>query len=203
MTSRRGSTVNRRGLEQFSGPRRLFFPAVVALLLTLGCEFRQQSQEGASAAGPSGVDSLAVIEDMLHASADSWNSGDLDGFMDDYWRSERLSFSGGTGVTRGWGEVRRRYLESYWAPGAVRDSLRFEDLEVSPLGAAHALAMGRYVLYRPEDDEEVASSGFFTLILAKMDGEWKIIHDHTSATPSEGGSRDGGVQDPGEGSSGS
>ncbi|NNM03862.1 MAG: DUF4440 domain-containing protein, partial [Gemmatimonadetes bacterium] len=67
---------------------------------------------------------------MLRASAASWNGGDLDGFMDDYWRSDDLTFSGGTGVTRGWESVRTRYLDTYWAPGASRDSLRFEGIEV-------------------------------------------------------------------------
>jgi beta-aspartyl-peptidase (threonine type) len=122
---------------------------------------------------------------MLRASAASWNAGDLDGFLDDYWRSEELTFSGGTGVTRGWDDVRTRYLDSYWAPGASRDSLRFEGIEVIPLGSDHALALGQYVLYRPEEDGAVVSSGYFSLVLWKPNGHWKILHDHTSATPSE------------------
>jgi len=130
---------------------------------------------------------------MLQASAASWNAGDLDGFMDDYWRSEDLTFSGATGVTRGWENVRARYLESYWAPGAVRDSLRFEDLEVFTLGDGHAMALGRYVLFQPEQGRTEASSGFFTLVLERMDGGWKIVHDHTSATPDEDDSGGGGT----------
>jgi ketosteroid isomerase-like protein len=121
------------------------------------------------------------IETMLHASAGAWNEGDLEGFLDDYWRSDDLSFSGATGVTRGWENVRERYLRSYWAPGQRRDSLRFEELEVSPLGEAHALALGRYVLYQPENGGGVTSTGHFTLILRKMEGAWKIVHDHSSS----------------------
>ena len=133
---------------------------------------------------------------MLHASARSWNRGDLEGFMDDYWRSEELSFSGSGGVTRGWEEVRARYQRSYWAPGAVRDSLRFENLEVTPLGEGHALALGRYVLFQPGPPETVSSSGHFSLVLARMPGGWKILHDHTSTAPTdedpEGGEGSGG-----------
>ena len=122
---------------------------------------------------------------MLNASASSWNGGDLDGFLDDYWRSEELTFSGSTGVTRGWEDVRTRYLDSYWAPGTVRDSLRFEGIEVFPLGEEHALALGQYVLFQPDAEGLVASTGFFSLVLQEMEGEWKILHDHTSATPED------------------
>lgn len=129
----------------------------------------------------------AEVTEMLHRSAESWNAGDLEGFLDDYWRSDALTFSGGTGVTRGWEAVRERYLRSYWAPGAARDSLRFEGLEVMPLGEDHALALGRYVLYRLEGGEAETGTGQFSLVLRRVDGLWRIIHDHTSATPSREG----------------
>jgi ketosteroid isomerase-like protein len=128
---------------------------------------------------------------MLRASAASWNAGDLEGFLDDYWRSEELSFSGAEGVTRGWGDVRARYLRAYWAPEVERDSLRFEGLEVTLLGTEHALVLGQYVLYRPPVGDSMVSSGFFSLVLRRLDGEWKIIHDHTSAMPPEGGEERG------------
>jgi len=130
---------------------------------------------------------------MLDSSAASWNGGDLDGFLDDYWRSEDLSFSGPDGVTRGWDDVRARYLRSYWAPGATRDSLRFADMEVMTLGADHALVLGRYELYRPEEDGVVTSSGHFSLVLRRSNAGWKIIHDHTSPAPSEEASTEGGA----------
>jgi len=128
---------------------------------------------------------------MLVSSASSWNSGDLSGFLDDYWNSENLTFSGADGVTRGWEDVQTRYLESYWAPGTVRDSLRFENIEILALGDEHALALGQYVLFRPEEDGAVSSSGFFSLVLQKMEGTWRILHDHTSATPSGDGPESG------------
>jgi beta-aspartyl-peptidase (threonine type) len=123
------------------------------------------------------------VEAMLHASAASWNGGDLEGFLDDYWRSEDLTFSGEDGVTRGWDDVRTRYLNSYWAEGATRDSLRFEAIEVTELGQEHALALGQYVLFRPKEGGIVSATGFFSLVLEKMEGGWKILHDHTSAAP--------------------
>jgi len=174
---------NRRRSESFSGYRRFFPVGLLALTFLGGCEFQRQPSRETVGSDESMANAEMEIETMLHNSAASWNGGELDGFLDDYWRSEDLTFSGPTGVTRGWGDVRTRYLESYWAPGTVRDSLRFEGIEVFRLGDEHALALGQYVLFRPEEDGSVTSSGFFSLVLQKMEGEWRIVHDHTSATP--------------------
>lgn len=176
----------RRRIGGHTGHRRFLFAAVLSGMGVAGCGVEQLSDQRAeeSTVPDSRIVTAEVVE-MLHASTASWNQGDLDGFLDDYWRSEDLTFSGGTGVTRGWEGVRARYLRSYWAPGATRDSLRFVDLEVTALGDDHALALGRYVLYRPGEEEVVTNTGHFSLVLRREDGAWKIIHDHTSATPQE------------------
>lgn len=123
---------------------------------------------------------------MLRASAGSWNGGDLEGFLDDYTDGDDLTFTGSSGVRRGKDAVRESYRASYWAPGAQRDSLRFDSLEIRPLGPDHALVLGRYVLYRPAPDEAgaavdpVTATGPFTLVLRREEGAWRIVHDHSS-----------------------
>jgi uncharacterized protein (TIGR02246 family) len=185
-------SIRRRSVGN-GGLRRFVLPLALLPLIQGGCEFQQRPERHPPVRGPLAQEMAREVEDMLRASADSWNAGDLEGFLDDYWNSEELTFSGARGVTRGWERVRQGYRDSYWAPGAVRDSLRFEEMEVLPLGLDHALALGRYVLYQPEGGGIESSSGYFTLILRRMNGEWRIVHDHTSATPrgeprSEGGS---------------
>jgi beta-aspartyl-peptidase (threonine type) len=171
----------RTGLRRFAWV--LFLSA--GLISLVGCRFQRHETRGSTTEREEAEDPSAAIREMLAASAASWNGGDLDGFMDDYWASDQLTFSGATGVTRGWQNVRDRYMETYWAPDADRDSLRFEDLEVRVLGGVHAMALGRYVLFRPQEGTEAVSSGFFTLVLRRTSAGWKIIHDHTSATPDE------------------
>ena len=141
---------------------------------------------------PAGVDSAAVaseIRSMLRTSARAWNAGDLEGFLDDYATDPGLTFVSGSGMVRGLERVRERYLQTYWAPGTSRDSLRFEELRVRPLGEEHALAHGRYVLYRPRaaGADSVGGTGRFTLVLQHREGRWRIVHDHSSAAPETGG----------------
>lgn len=115
---------------------------------------------------------------MLNASARSWNEGDLAGYMDDY--ADDATFVGSTGLVRGRAEIERRYRASYWASGRPEDALRFENVEITPLGEEHALAVGRYVLYDRQSGVTTAS-GIFSLVLRRTPDGWRIIHDHSSA----------------------
>lgn len=186
--------------------RLLLLPTLLILLPLGGCEDGGESppladtapeSEAPDNARDAAPDSAAVhttVDSMLSSSAASWNAGDLEGFLDDYSAGPGLTFVGGSGRIRGLDEVRARYRASYWAPGTERDSLRFEDVEVRSLGPRHALAVGRYVLYRPGDTpaagggesggtgdaEEERARGWFTLVLEKEGEEWRIIHDHSS-----------------------
>ncbi len=130
------------------------------------------------------ADSAQVADEvtsMLQASAASWNAGDLEGFLDDYTDDPSLAFVGSNGVNLGKEAVRERYRTTYWQPGAVRDSLRFDEFVVRPLGAQHALARGHWVLYQPSDaGDEISGQGYFTLVLHREGEVWRIIHDHSS-----------------------
>jgi len=169
-----------------AGLRRFLWLWVPAVLGLAGCTVAEVPPQDSGSDSAEAGRPETEIPSMLQASAASWNAGDLEGFLDDYWRSDTLTFSGSTGVTRGWVDVRERYLRTYWAPGVARDSLRFEELEVMPLGSDHALTLGRYALYRPEAGDSVTSTGYFSLVLRRGEGGWKILHDHTSSAPPAG-----------------
>ena len=124
-------------------------------------------------------DPTPAIGAMLASSADAWNAGNLDGFVDDYLDDSATTFMSRGRPQRGFAWIRENYAP-YFAPDAVRDSLRFEELRARSLGAEHAFATARYVLHR---GDSVTSSGPFTLILARTAAGWKIIHDHTNADP--------------------
>jgi ketosteroid isomerase-like protein len=116
---------------------------------------------------------------QLQRSADDWNRGDLESFMSDYARDTATSFVDGGHVRRGWDFIHSRYAPRF-GPGAERDSLRFEEVAVRPLGVDHALLTARFVLFQ---GSRTTASGPFTLILERQTGGWKILHDHTSSDP--------------------
>lgn len=118
---------------------------------------------------------------MLQSSADAWNRGDLDSFLDDYLDSPETAFLG-SDVSFGVDEIRARYLRSYWSTGRPEGLLRFEDIHVRPLGSEHALTRGRYVLTDRNSGRET-SRGLFSLVLVRTPDGWRIIHDHSSESP--------------------
>ena len=111
----------------------------------------------------------------LEESAAGWNQGDLESFLAPY--SDSTTFVGSGGLVRGKEQLRGMYSRSYWRGGArPTQTLRFEDIEVRPLGTDHALAVGRYVLTGGERPQ----SGWFSLTWARTPTGWRIVHDHSS-----------------------
>jgi len=122
-------------------------------------------------------DLLDTLEDILQTQAAAWNRGDIDAFMDHYWKSEDLTFSSGGKTTRGWQTTKDNYKLRY----PTRDQmgkLTFDQLEVFPLGDTAALLLGHWHL-----DRTNPVGGNFSLVFRKIDGAWVIVHDHTSRSP--------------------
>lgn len=135
---------------------------------------RTSRQETAS---PTGADDAirGAVESVLREQEAAWNRGDLDAFMDHYWKSDALTFSSGGATTRGWTETLNRYRERYPTPEQM-GRLALSELEITPLGDGAALVLGRWNVERA--DEPLA--GNFSLVVRKIDEHWLIIHDHTS-----------------------
>ncbi len=117
-----------------------------------------------------------AISAVLNAQQTAWNRGDVDAFLGGYWHSPELTFSGSSGVARGWDGVLTRYKKNY-PDRAAMGQLDFSDLEFRFLGPDAALVLGRWHLKRETDD----LGGVFTLVWQRFPEGWKIIHDHTSA----------------------
>ena len=133
-------------------------------------------------------DAVSEIQNALHAQQDAWNRGDIEGFMEGYWRSPKTIFVSGDDVTRGWQKVLDRYKAKY-SDRAKMGTLEFSDVEITSLDEDAAVALGSWRLKRatvlPLSDSSAIREphGRFTLIFQKLPDGWKIIHDHTSAAP--------------------
>lgn len=130
----------------------------------------------AAAAGKPEAGETAV-RSVLDKQVEDWNRGDLDGFLATYWNSPELVFQSGATRTKGWTATRERYRSRYQAEGKEMGRLRFDDLEIQIVGPDAAFARGRWRLAMKDGSEP---NGLFTLLLRRIDGGWKIVHDHTS-----------------------
>jgi ketosteroid isomerase-like protein len=119
---------------------------------------------------------LAAIKRVLSAQNEAWNRGDIPGFMEGYWKSEKLRFASGGTITHGWQTTLERYLKRY-PDQAAMGTLTFTDYEVTLLAPDAALVFGKWELQRAKDKPW----GLYTLVLRKLDGRWLIVSDHTSS----------------------
>lgn len=126
-----------------------------------------------------GGDPAPAIQRVLEDQVAAWNRGDLEAFMDGYWRSPDLVFTSGGNVQRGWQTTLDRYRASYGSSPETMGRLAFSDLEVHPLGDGAAWALGRWGL----DNDGKKMGGVFSLVFRAVDGRWLIVHDHTSLSP--------------------
>jgi ketosteroid isomerase-like protein len=166
------SAPGRTAIIRHSAP--VFFASVLMLLVSapplISATPSEREQGGTSA--------VVQIHNVLRAQQDAWNRGDIDAFMNGYARSRSTIFVSEDTVRRGWKIVRDRYRKKY-SNRAKMGVLTFSDLEITLLGSDAAVVLGRWKLKRAQDQPR----GRFTLIFRRLQEGWRIVHDHTSATP--------------------
>lgn len=119
-------------------------------------------------------DEKAVLE-ILKKQTSEWNKGNLEAFMEGYWKSDSLLFVGKSGPTYGYNKTLANYKKGY-PDAAARGVLGFDILKVKKLSPEYYFVLGKFMLKRTIGD----ASGHFTLLFRKIRGEWKIVCDHSS-----------------------
>jgi hypothetical protein len=117
------------------------------------------------------------IEDIklaLHTSAIKWSNGNMEGYMNVYWNSDRLQFIGEKGITYGWKKTLENYKKGYPTKD-LTGTLTFKVLSVDYLAKDLYSLIGEYHLERKSGN----TNGIFNLIFKKIDNKWVIITDHT------------------------
>ncbi|MDQ3178881.1 MAG: DUF3225 domain-containing protein [Acidobacteriota bacterium] len=143
---------------------------LLAMLLILGAGgfgFAQSEKQKTNIA--------AEIRKVMDEQVSAWNRGDIDGFMQGYWNSDKLVFVSSDNLTYGWKPTLERYKKNYDSR-AKMGVLTFSDLKVDVLSKDSATVLGSWALAREKDNPK----GKFTLIFKKFKDGWKIVHDHTS-----------------------
>ncbi len=118
---------------------------------------------------------IASIQSVMDNQQEAWNRGDIDAFMQGYWKSDSLRFIGKRGITFGWQPTLDNYKKSY--PGAqAMGRLQFTNLTTEIVGDSSAYVIGKWELFRSTD----TLGGHYSLLWKKMQGQWVIVADHTS-----------------------
>ncbi len=117
----------------------------------------------------------SMIKGILDKQVTAWNAGDVESFMQGYWKDDSLKFIGKSGVTSGWEKTLNNYKKNY-PDKAAMGTLAFDLLQVKPLSPGYYFVIGKWHLQRTAGD----LGGHFTLLFKKINGVWLIITDHSS-----------------------
>lgn len=120
-----------------------------------------------------------AVKAVLDAQMTAWNKGDIDGYMAGYANIDALVFTSGAKVRRGFQTTYDTFKNKYAKDPAAMGHLAFEVLSIDPVGADGAVVLGTWTLTNSPSD----GRGVFSVILERRPDGWKIIHDHTSASP--------------------
>ena len=115
------------------------------------------------------------IRELLSVQTESWNRGDIEGFMQTYWKNDSLMFIGKNGVKWGWQETFDNYKKGY-PDSTAMGKLSFDIIKIEKLSKKYYFVVGKWMLKRSIGD----LSGHYNLLLKKINGEWKIVADHSS-----------------------
>jgi len=115
------------------------------------------------------------IRKLLSDQTIAWNKGDVENFMQGYWKNDSLMFIGKSGVTYGWTNTLNNYKKSYPDASAM-GKLSFDIILVKRLSKEYYQVVGKWYLKRTIGD----LNGHYTLLLKKISNEWVIIADHSS-----------------------
>ena len=118
----------------------------------------------------------AAIREVLNRQNKNWNDGNIEAFMEDYWKSDSLMFIGKSGVIYGWQATKDRYFRNY-PDRKTMGQLAFDIKQVDLHSSTTAWVLGSWKLTRPQVGDV---GGYFTLIFKKIDGKWLVVSDHTS-----------------------
>lgn len=115
------------------------------------------------------------IREILEEQTKAWNQGDIEKFMQGYWKNDSLMFIGKTGINWGWQKTSENYKRNYPDTMAM-GKLSFDIILVKKLSSEYYYVVGKWMLARSIGN----LSGYYNLLFKKINGQWFIIADHSS-----------------------
>lgn len=116
-----------------------------------------------------------AIHSLLAKQVEAWNRGNIEEFMQGYWKNDSLMFIGKSGVTYGYQQTLDNYKRGYPNKDYM-GTLKFDILQVKKIAKGVYFVVGKWFLKRSAGDV----GGHYSLLLRKIKGKWNIVADHSS-----------------------
>jgi len=122
------------------------------------------------------ADSEASIMKLVASMSETWNAGDMPGYLDLYAKNDRTRLVFADTRLVGWQQIHDLYTNS-WPDEEKMGDFSTEDVAVTFLDDRIAIVSGIFRHQFP--DEKI--HGAFSLVTENIEGTgWKIVFEHTS-----------------------
>ena len=86
-----------------------------------------------------------TIRKVLDSQTEAWNKGDINSFMQGYWKNDSLMFIGKNGIHWGWQTTLQNYKKNY-PDTAAMGKLSFDIVLVKKLSPEYFYVVGKWML---------------------------------------------------------
>jgi len=143
-----------------------FTPVLAILLFVIGPSISAQTEE------------VGRIRTLIESVAQNMQEGNLATLDNLYSLGRGVHIIEGTGVNHGWADYRDHHLKPELE---AFKNLRVRYFAIEPqIRGEVAFSPFRYELIADTESGHIELEGRGTVVLEKLDGQWKIIHSHTS-----------------------
>lgn len=104
-----------------------------------------------------------------------WNQGDIECYCQGYLKSNETRIVSSRGITSGYEAIVASYKKNW--PKERMGQLHFDQVKMDKLSNKVYLVHGRFNLTYTESKP---LSGYFTVIMKKVSGQWLMFADHSS-----------------------
>ena len=104
-----------------------------------------------------------------------WNQGDIECYCQGYLKSNETRIVSSRGITSGYEAIVASYKKNW--PKERMGKMHFNQVKMDKLSNKAYLVHGRFNLTYPESKP---LSGYFTVIMKKVGGQWLMFADHSS-----------------------
>jgi hypothetical protein len=128
-----------------------------------------------TACTPDDRSAFEEIEQSMQVQEDAWNRGDLEVFMDAYWKNDELIFIGKRGLSKGWQTTLENYKKGY-PDRASMGTLLFSNDTLIRMDDKVVFVAGQWTLFRATDTLQ----GAYSLTWEYLQKRCVITTDHSS-----------------------
>jgi len=123
------------------------------------------------------TDDRQRIRTLFESGCAAWNRGDIDGYLADYWHSDKVRWVSEGIVCYGFEAIAAAFKARFDSPDNM-GRLEVANLEIQLLGESDALVFGTWA----QTTLTASRHGVFTVHTKKIDEEWLIVSDHSSTS---------------------